>query len=239
MPTVSFGKADGSHIEAPLYADDRFELVGEGNYSRQGLPIAYTGLSIGSGALDNYPAKLEDGLLLSATDLSSRYTAAERTQMGFGGIRGTDFFDFAANADDQSLYMVWNVNTSQVTGANGNPLHTYNTGSDPYDPVTEAAGPDPAIGTPVIDPNYDAGAFPSYSTTGIFGVFNAWLSQKHLNDDIAGYSVNDRVKASKGKTILLGLSGSSIGRVERVHTFSNGVVKVRIRFTLNDPQIIA
>lgn len=217
MTNLSFGTPDGSHLARPTFADNTFQFTGQGPRDLIPMPIGYRGPTFGGGGASQYPARSLDldGYFMSPVYLTSDgnpYVDGVNTPLaGYGPQmvgplvtgpgHGTEFFDFAADAEGKTVYMIWSGMTSSVSGT----VESYN--------ERNASGVITGV-----NPLYNPGSFDSESLTGVMGSFRAWFPLTRVQDaDFSAYVPGSKLTISKGRLKLI-TSGTpkEVGTVERV-----------------------
>ena len=114
---------------------------------------------------------------------------------------GSEYFDFAPDADTAPIYMVWSAMTSSIAGQD----KAYN--------LNNAAG---AITG--VNPAYEPGSFDSEALTGVMGNFKAWFPLTRIQEaTFAAYTPGAKVTVLNGRLKIAGVGTREIGTVERVH----------------------
>ena len=217
MAYLSFGNPnDGSNLSRPLFDDTRFQYVGQGPRDLVNMPIPYRGLTFGGNGVDEFPARQLDldGYFMTTvykTSDGAPKSGANTYTTGYGpqlsgavvvGIgHGSEYFDFAPDADTAPIYMVWSAMTSSIAGQD----KAYN--------LNNAAG---AITG--VNPAYEPGSFDSEALTGVMGNFKAWFPLTRIQEaTFAAYTPGAKVTVLNGRLKIAGVGTREIGTVERVH----------------------
>ncbi len=210
---VTFGLPINSPLPSSKDAT-RFELLGPGPKDVRNLPLAIGGLTPGLGTNGvvggEYPRVLDDGYFLAKKTFSGDDYGADATVGGpFRPARGTEFFDYAADAT-KPLWLYFGANASIITGTENRPF-------------TDAANT-------VANADYEPGAYHSEAVTGFQGIIDAWVPARCVQEtDLSGYTEGVEVTVQKGR-LKIAVSGDPVVGVVETN-YRN--TKAKIKFNLN------
>lgn len=215
--TVQFGI--GLNSARPSSTDNtRFEMLGPGPKDVVNMPLSTDNITVGTGAQGVsggvYPAKLDDGYFFTLTSAvaSNSVTGGDygvdATAGGpFRPTRGTEFFDYAADATGGPVYMYYGAQNAVISGDENRPFLDYPTNT-------------------VANPDYEPGAYHSEAITGYQGLVDAWVPLRCVQEaNFSGYVVGAKVTVQKGRLKLAATGDPVVGIVER--KFSTTKVKIK------------
>lgn len=206
MPTAfSQGIPDGSQHFRPIFDDARFEMVKMDMASKKSVALPWTGLSSSStGAAGLKPRDLQSGVFLSlqaqTAGNGTGYGSVTPYGTGLSVLHSTNFHDYAPTAVGVDIGMVFLPYGSQSIGSRNNKF------------LRDANGA-PLAG-PVLNPDFEDGAFNSEAITILTGNFRAWVPVTLLSDaTITGYAANGGITVINGRPCKAVAGNSLVGKI--------------------------